>query len=112
MTMVFIQPALFTPNNRVFRPMWETSSGVDGAVCIQHGAPSSIGTLTGAANADIESLFFDGELAVKRTYQPHNKSRSRVHGFRARMGSKWGRKLINRRRRKGRKSLSVSMPKK
>ena len=40
------------------------------------------------------------------TYQPKKKKRSRTHGFLKRMSSKGGKKVINKRRLKGRKKLT------
>ncbi len=44
---------------------------------------------------------------MKQTLQPKKKQRSRVHGFLKRMASKNGRKVLQARRAKGRKSLTV-----
>lgn len=64
-------------------------------------------TLSGAF-ALMESFAQDDEDdAMKRTYQPSKTRRARTHGFLVRMKTRGGQAVINARRAKGRKRLSV-----
>lgn len=72
-------------------------------VCQAHGLEVLSSRHSQRQDLDLGGL----RMTTKRTFQPNNRRRSKVHGFRKRMSTRGGRAILAARRRKGRAKLSA-----
>jgi large subunit ribosomal protein L34 len=68
---------------------------------------SAVGSPAVLESVIISGFAFHLVLPMKRTFQPSTIHRKKTHGFRARMKTASGRAIVNARRAKGRKRVSV-----
>mmetsp|Transcript_21674 Transcript_21674/g.31542 ORF Transcript_21674/g.31542 Transcript_21674/m.31542 type:complete len:108 (+) Transcript_21674:29-352(+) len=88
-------------------PSVNINAGANGAACIATGNNAIGPVIRSEISGALASLINDGILFLKRTFQPSLIRRKRKHGFLARNSDRNGRKVLNRRRIKKRRYVSV-----